>query len=304
MNDNEAELKPCPFCGASAYIEQGKSEPCQMHGDRSATFRVVAMHTDSKFSNESNAKRRECHVRPTITRSSREDVIEAWNTRAQQPSPVPLPEANSTYNAPPDGWVCYHCGERFISWGSAQDHFGAFSNGPTGCLMRVKLGTERGWLMEIRKLQEKLAESQQPSDVVEDFHIPCDEVRLNDPSKAALSAMPVQTNDTVKAIVGQNLSVRQALQFLLDRCPEPKAIGTTDDGYPEYGNTDDHQLAWGIFEAEKALSSHTEQPPLSEDEAVLIIQSEIIKSDGIDAEYTTYDACYNAYRALLAKMGG
>lgn len=95
MDIDEAELKPCPFCGASAYIEQGKSEPCQMHGDRSATFRVVAMHTDSKFSNESNAKRRECHVRPTITRSSREDVIEAWNTRAQQPA-----QHNSIYNCP------------------------------------------------------------------------------------------------------------------------------------------------------------------------------------------------------------
>lgn len=31
---------------------------------------------------------------------------------------------SGTYPAPADGWVCFHCGERFLSPGDALDHFG------------------------------------------------------------------------------------------------------------------------------------------------------------------------------------
>lgn len=31
---------------------------------------------------------------------------------------------DDTYPAPPDGWICFHCGERFRSVNAARDHFG------------------------------------------------------------------------------------------------------------------------------------------------------------------------------------
>ncbi len=32
--------------------------------------------------------------------------------------------AQETYRMPPDGWVCFHCGERFTTVGGAQVYFG------------------------------------------------------------------------------------------------------------------------------------------------------------------------------------
>jgi len=65
-----------------------------------------------------------------------------------------------TYPMPKDGWTCFHCGERFTTWGSAQDHFGATQESQAGCLIdRVALedGTNtqrgRGLLMELRKVE-------------------------------------------------------------------------------------------------------------------------------------------------------
>lgn len=37
------------------------------------------------------------------------------------------------YEKPGDGWVCYHCGERFLTPGSAELHFGARPTGITRC---------------------------------------------------------------------------------------------------------------------------------------------------------------------------
>ena len=33
-------------------------------------------------------------------------------------------EPDGTYPMPKDGWVCFHCGERFKKYGTARDHFG------------------------------------------------------------------------------------------------------------------------------------------------------------------------------------
>ena len=33
-------------------------------------------------------------------------------------------EPDDTYPMPKDGWVCFHCGERFKKYGTARDHFG------------------------------------------------------------------------------------------------------------------------------------------------------------------------------------
>ena len=32
--------------------------------------------------------------------------------------------SRGTYPMPNDGWVCFHCGERFTTVNSARDHFG------------------------------------------------------------------------------------------------------------------------------------------------------------------------------------
>lgn len=56
---------------------------------------------------------------------------------------------------PRDGWTCYHCGETFTTWGSAEDHFGKTPQDVAAC----KLGGERGLVMELRKAKA-MAEEQ------------------------------------------------------------------------------------------------------------------------------------------------
>ena len=62
-----------------------------------------------------------------------------------------------TYVMPKDGWVCFHCGERFTTPGSAEDHFGARPEDMAAC--RIKLGGQRGLVMELRKTQAALREA-------------------------------------------------------------------------------------------------------------------------------------------------
>lgn len=57
-----------------------------------------------------------------------------------------------------EGWQCFHCGEVFTTAGGAAVHFGEVSGTKPGCLHKVELGNERGWLMEIRDLENKLSE--------------------------------------------------------------------------------------------------------------------------------------------------
>jgi hypothetical protein len=57
-----------------------------------------------------------------------------------------------TYPRPADGWVCFHCGERFTTPGAAEDHFGAQPNQLAGC--QIKAGEERGLLMELRRAEK------------------------------------------------------------------------------------------------------------------------------------------------------
>jgi len=59
------------------------------------------------------------------------------------------------------GWRCFHCDETFTTPGAAQDHFGNYLNSTPGCILKVQLGNERGWLMEIRRLQEENAHLRQ-----------------------------------------------------------------------------------------------------------------------------------------------
>ena len=52
-----------------------------------------------------------------------------------------------TYPMPADGWVCFHCGERFTTPGGAQDHFGARPTDMAACL--IKVGSERGLVVQL-----------------------------------------------------------------------------------------------------------------------------------------------------------
>ena len=64
--------------------------------------------------------------------------------------------AQETCRMPPDGWVCFHCGERFTTVGGAQVHFGRWPSSTAGCM--IKAGEERGLLMEVRRLEAELRE--------------------------------------------------------------------------------------------------------------------------------------------------
>ena len=58
------------------------------------------------------------------------------------------------YCQPPDGWICFHCGDRFTTVGAAEDHFGKRPTAIPAC--RIKAGEERGLMMEIRRLEEQV----------------------------------------------------------------------------------------------------------------------------------------------------
>ena len=66
--------------------------------------------------------------------------------------------SQDTYPQPPDGWVCFHCGERFTTVGSAHDHFGARPTDMAACL--IKVGEERGLVMALRKAQADALKAQ------------------------------------------------------------------------------------------------------------------------------------------------
>ena len=59
-----------------------------------------------------------------------------------------------SYPMPKDGWVCFHCGERFTTVGGAEDHFGSRPADMAAC--RIKIGEERGLVMELRSVQAEL----------------------------------------------------------------------------------------------------------------------------------------------------
>ena len=54
-----------------------------------------------------------------------------------------------TYDTPPHGWTCFFCGETFKTVGGAQDHFGATPDKKPGCLLKVSVGAERGFVKPI-----------------------------------------------------------------------------------------------------------------------------------------------------------
>ncbi len=62
---------------------------------------------------------------------------------------------SATYTMPNGGWICFHCGERFTTFGAAQDHFGETPDAEAGCILKVEPGKERGLLMALRRVEER-----------------------------------------------------------------------------------------------------------------------------------------------------
>lgn len=87
MTTTKPELKACPWCNGKAYINNFKSQPCQMHGDREIMWRIQCKHKDAKWMDSSSLP--ECHVKPVVTASTREQAIERWNTRPTTPAEKP-----------------------------------------------------------------------------------------------------------------------------------------------------------------------------------------------------------------------
>ena len=65
-----------------------------------------------------------------------------------------MTEAARYYCKPPDGWVCFHCGDRFTTVGAAEDHLGKRPTARPAC--RIRAGEERGLVMEIRQLEAQV----------------------------------------------------------------------------------------------------------------------------------------------------
>lgn len=68
--------------------------------------------------------------------------------------------AEQTHNErPPHGWTCFHCGETFTTIGLARVHFGAMPDAEPGCMIKVRLGAERGLLMALREAEKEAGEA-------------------------------------------------------------------------------------------------------------------------------------------------
>lgn len=65
---------------------------------------------------------------------------------------------DDTYETPPHGWTCFHCGETFAphlaGQRAARDHFGAIPDAEPAC--RIKAGEERGLLQALRRAEAEV----------------------------------------------------------------------------------------------------------------------------------------------------
>ena len=79
-----------------------------------------------------------------------------------------IEESTLTYKMPVDGWVCFHCGERLMTIGAAEQHFGHTPQATPACL--VKLCTEKCLVMELRKAEKQCIDLQEELTKLKEFH--------------------------------------------------------------------------------------------------------------------------------------
>lgn len=99
--------------------------------------------------------------------------LQEQNARASTPAPGERTTVHTngahdteTYEQPAHGWTCFHCGETFFAWGTAQEHFGATPRREPGCLIdqvAVEGGSSvergRGLLIALRKAEAERDEA-------------------------------------------------------------------------------------------------------------------------------------------------
>ena len=91
---------------------------------------------------------------------------------------------NETYPMPADGWVCFHCGERFTAVNAALDHFGHDPESAPACLfppthvrselrrfrfVEWKLRGARHKLLGLRELTEGELPTSRDCDIFQDL---------------------------------------------------------------------------------------------------------------------------------------
>lgn len=68
-------------------------------------------------------------------------------------------------------WTCFHCDETFTDEKLARLHFGPTVADEPGCLIKVRLGAERGLLLALREAEERIARyMENDSDVMRSMH--------------------------------------------------------------------------------------------------------------------------------------
>lgn len=83
----------------------------------------------------------------TESQQKLDGLLEYW-------PPIVENQNKDTYPMPKDGWVCFHCGERFTVPGKARAHFGATPDLKPACL--IKGGDGDLFLLDVIRKQESV----------------------------------------------------------------------------------------------------------------------------------------------------
>ena len=73
----------------------------------------------------------DCRTVPRFTPA----LIEIGDSKAAHQARCDVLNGPETYEMPADGWVCFHCGERFTSPNKARDHFREGPRARAVCIM-------------------------------------------------------------------------------------------------------------------------------------------------------------------------
>jgi hypothetical protein len=125
------------------------------------------------------------------------------------------------YRYPPKrrGWTCFHCNETFTTWGSAEDHFGKTPDTQPGCLIKIRVGDERGLLMELRKAEARAEEMYQRARAAEreSEMLAGENAALKDAAKAH-SAHDLRMK--LDSMEGRVITADALIKAILEKAPE------------------------------------------------------------------------------------
>lgn len=162
-------LNRCPKCGARERID-GHACPEGKEADR-CTIGKKQVSTEPVNTNglNANAYKAACEARTHYRQYTDvlaytiadEDaafinayIAESSNGRKANFESVNAGSTPSSASSTLNQWTCFHCGETFNTTGAALTHFGDNPLSTPGCVAKVEVGHERGWLMHVRKLEK------------------------------------------------------------------------------------------------------------------------------------------------------